>query len=321
MVDLKFSWPWKKEGDKANVQSDKERMVRLIIMILGPFYVVWFLFTALFYLQYYDLSGIVIGCGLVIWVAGIVILMNQRQMEAARYECFRGLTWRMSTTDRLKADVYVSSKEDIGTLGGYCVYKPKFLFPQLYKHPNLNNGEGIVFDEAYWLLPDKWKKTFFPVTDQEAWYGSLPVSVNAEDITLHNLRWICFKGKYLPVALVIDSNFHLEVTLGRIQQKEEERETEIAQYTSQIADLVKENIDVGLEMTSEAQQNQALLKNTENIEELVEQRIEDIKKRHGDIKRIPTPSRWQKINWHAIIVIVIAVAMISLIGLIVLHYW
>jgi hypothetical protein len=90
LVELKL--PWQKGEDKVKAYSEKERMFRLVIMVLAPFYAVWFLFTALFYLRYYDLSGMVIGCGLVIWIAGIVILMNQRQMEAGQYQCFRGLT-------------------------------------------------------------------------------------------------------------------------------------------------------------------------------------------------------------------------------------
>jgi hypothetical protein len=323
-MKMDFKLPWQKGEDKVKAYSEKERMMRLIIMILAPFYVVWFLFNFLFFMQYpIEWSIMTLVCGFFAWGAGIVILMNQRQMEAGQYQCFRGLTWRMSVTDRIKADVYVDSEiEYIGNLGGYQVYKPHFPYAFFYKHPRLNDGKGLVFNKAFWFLPDKWEQTFFPVPEQEAWYGALPVTVKAEDVTLHNLRWIVNKqGEYIPVALVVDSNRHFEATLGRVQLNEEQKETAIAKYTCEIADLTTKNIDLALELASQTEENQGLLKSTEKQEGLVRERLQDIKRRHSNIARIPTESRWQKINWRAVTVIAVALAIITLVGSVIFHYW
>jgi hypothetical protein len=329
LVELKL--PWRKGEGDVKVYSEKERMIRLILMILAPFYAVWGLFNFLFFMQYpVEWSVMTLVCGFFAWGAGIVILMNQRQMEAGQYQCFRGATWRMSTTERIKADIYVDAEgKDLGEIGGYHVYKPHFPFALFFKHSTLNEGKGVVFDKAYWLCPDKWKETFFPISQQEAWFGSLPVSVEAEDVTLHNLRWIVKKStkagqnsnEYIPLALVTDSNRHFEATLGKVQLKEEEKALEVAKWMCEIADLVTENMDLALETVAEAKGNQALIRNTDDIVRLVDEAMQDSKKRHGDIMRTPSPSRWQKINWRVLCTVAIALGILSLIALVILHYW
>lgn len=278
-------------------------MVKLILMVLLPFYAIWGVFNYLFFFNYpIEWSVIVLVCGLFAWGTGFIMLLNQRQMEAGRYQCFRELCWRMSVTQRIKGDIYVDQKiEYIGELRGFQIYKPHFPFAIPYKHPVFNDGKGIIFDDAYWLLPDKWEQTFFPVADQEAWFGAIPVSVKAEDTTLHNLRWALKEGKFTPIALVVDSNRHFEATLGRVALQEKESALFVAQYLSQIANLTKENIQVRLELASEVQANRGLLAQTTSQEELVRERVEDIKKRHSDIKRMPTPWRFPKVNWRLLL--------------------
>lgn len=310
-------------SDKIVEYSEKQKMVKLILMILIPFYVVWGLFNFLFFWGFpVEWSIVELVCGFFAWGTGFVMLLSQRQMEAGQYHCFRQLCWRMNVTDRIKGDVYVDQGiEYIGLIGGYQVYKPHFPFALFYKHPDFNNGEGVTFHTAYWLLPDKWEQTFYHVPQQEAWYGALPVSVKGEDVTLHNLRWAMKDGEYIPVALVVDSNRHFEATIGRVQLKEEEKAPEVAQFIGQIASLTKANINLAIELAQEVQANKGLLKSTDNLESLVRDMVQDIKKRHGDVKRIPTPFRFPKINWRILVTGCVALALIGAIIFIVLHYW
>jgi hypothetical protein len=330
LVDLK--WPFRRGEEKGKAYNEKERMIRLILMILVPFYVVWGLFNFFFFMQYpIEWSVTVLLCGFFAWGTGIVILMNQRQMEAGQYHCFRSATWRMSVTERIKTDIYVDSKiKYIGVLGGYHVYKPHFPFALFFEHPTFNNREGITFNKAYWLCPEKWDDTFLPIPQQEAWYGAMPVSVKAEDLTLHNLRWIVKKNtssdsvnakEYIPVALVTDSNRHFEATLGQTKLNEDEKAPEVAKWVCDAADLATENMDLALEVVAEAKGNQALLKNTDDVVRLYREAMEDAKTRHGDISRVPTESKWQKINWRLVLVGAVALAIVALIGITLLRFW
>lgn len=310
-------------AEQVVVYSEKTKMVRFLGMILVPFYIVWGLFNFLFFMEYpWEWSFTLLCCGFCMWGTGIVVMLNKRQMEATEYHCFRGLTWRMSVTRRIKADVYVDRRiEYIGKIGGYQVYKPYFPFALMDMHPNFNNGEGVIFNKAFWLLPDKWEQTFFPVPQQEAWYGSLPVTVKAEDVTLHNLRWAMKDGEYIPIALVVDSNRHFESTIGRVKGLEQGKAPEVAQFVSEIASLTKDNINLALELTHEVQANRGLLEETPKVKELVNAMVEDIKKRHGDIKRMPTPWKLPKINWRLVMFTILGLAIISGIIYVIVNYW
>lgn len=309
--------------EKVAEYSEKQKMVKLIMMILIPFYAVWFGFNFLFFFEYpIEWSTVWLVCGLFSWGTGFVMLLNSRQMEASQYHCFRGLTWRMSVTDRIKGDIYVDQKiEYIGYLGGFQVYKPHFPFALGYDHPNYNNGDGISFDDAYWFLPDKWEQTFFHIPQQEAWYGALPVSVKGEDVTLHNIGWGIKDGKYTPCALVVDSNRHFEATLGRCKIETDKQAPLLATLMSQLATLTKDNIEVKLELASEVQTNRGLLKATETQEELVRERVQDIKKRHSDIKRMPTPWKFPKINYRLIVLLGMGISAIAFVWWLVATYW
>jgi len=307
-------------GERIAVYSEKDKMIKLILMILIPFYVVWGLFNILFFMKYQTESIMVLICGFFAWGAGIVIVLNQRQIQAGTYHCFREATWRMTVTKRIKTDIYVDRDiEYIGRVGGYQVYKPHFPIALSFKHPHFNGGKGITFNTAFWLLPDKWEQTFFPVPECESWYGSLPVSVKAEDLTLHNLRWAEKKGEFIPVALVVDSNRHFEATMGRVSLGEESNKVEVAQFVSEIASLTTENIDLALELAQEVQTNRGLLKATDNIVELTRAMVQDIKKRHGDIKRIPIPMRL-RINWRLLSAVIITLGIIGFLAVIILQF-
>jgi len=229
------------------------------------------------------------------------MLLNQRQMEAGQYECFRQLKWRMSVTQRIAGDVYIDKDIEFeGVLGGYYIYRPHFPFGLSYMHPTFNNGEGVVFKEAYWFLPTKWEETFYHVPQQEAWYGSLPVAVKGEDVTLHNIGWGIKAGKYIPIAIVKDSNRHYEATIGRVALEHRAKAPAMAKLLCQIGTLTRTNIDLSVELAQEVQHNQGLLKATDNLARLVDEKTQDIKKRHGDIKRMPT-KRFANVNWRLVV--------------------
>ena len=304
-------------GGQVAVFSEKQKMVKLILMILVPFYIVWGMFNFLFFFGYpMEWSMIVLVCGFFGWGCFIVILMNQRQMEASQYICFRQAKWRMSVTDRIAGDLYIDRDiEYEGLLGGYQIYRPHFPFGVPYRHPTFNNGEGVVINEAYWLLPDKWEETFYHVPQQEAWYGSLPVAVMGEDLTLHNIGWGIKYGKYIPIAIVKDSNRHYEATLGRVALEEKEKAPKMATLLSQIGTLTRANMDLSVELAQEVQANKGLTDSTDNLKRLKEEALQDIKKRHGDIKRMPT-NRFANINWR---LVVLGIALIGV--FVTIWYW
>ena len=289
-------------------------------MKVDQFYLVWGVTN---YLQYIGVAQeivmMILSVGIAIWIAGVYGFHSHMKMEAADNLVFDQAKWRFDRNTVTTVDVFIP-KDAIqykGQLGeGKHVYRVgPFKTSIGYLHPNL----GLLsFNRADWVLPAKWADTFFFKPGGEVWWGGIPlVHPNTEGVVLHVKGWENYMGEHIPTCEVADSTFHYKHGMAAINPKRMNLSNEDIEQ-SQALSYKRECIELRLQNKDLEHHLGKVLDETDNVEEIIKQRIQDYKKRHGDIMRAGEQWRTKLLNLKtlaiALGVIVIAILLGRFLG-------
>ena len=282
-----------------------KNVVKLVIVVVLPFYAVWGLSQWSYYV--WELDEMIVtaqlGMGISFWLSGIYGYFSHVKNKAASMLSFPASKWRFSETQVSVIDLVVEEAcvEYIGWIDGFYAYRLTFPFLIGHNHPELGL---LAFNRVYWLMSAEWEDQFFFRSGGEIWFGGFPIShPKAEDVSLHVYpyhRWEVNKRELIPVALVHDSKLHYQATMKKLPElvaiqlgKKPDPET---LKRTMVASLTKENIGLSLQANSTEQELEATLKESHNIVKVRKKIQADHKRRYGNILRYEEPMRWKLIN-------------------------
>ena len=314
-------------GPKTGLEQQANTL-KYVATVAGPFYVVWGAANILDWMGYPDeMIMMVLLVGLAMWGSGVYGWHSHQTKECVELNAFPQSKWRFDESTTKAFDLFVpkTGARYYGDIQEHTIEgkrdekaethnpaKQLYLvgpFPTsyAYDHPELG---VIVFDRAYWVLPDLWNRTFFFQTGGEVWWNGIPVNhPNTESVSLHVYDWEDLMGEKIPVCQVCDSNWHYRHAVEAVRKgKLTLTKDDIATAENMV--LKKENIELTLALKTTEEHLDSVLGETSNVEEIIKKRIQDYKKRHGDIMRSGEPWKYRFFNMKTfgIILAVIAVA-------------
>ena len=257
----------------------------------------------------------ILGVGMAVWIAGVYGVHSHMKMQAADYLVFDQAKFRFDENTVTTVDLFIPKDaiQYIGKLGeGKYAYRVGPLPYSIgYLHPDL----GLIsFNCADWVLPAKWNDTFFFKPGGEVFWGGIPMThPNTEGLVLHVKGWQQKMGEYIPACEVADSTFHYKHGMAGINPKRVDLTSEDIDKMETTV-LKKENIELHLKIKDLEHHLGKVLDETDNVEEIIKQRIEDYKKRHGDIMRSGEQWRTKLLNLKTFAIIIGFVVVIILLG-------
>lgn len=317
-------------GETAITGLEQKQNVLIYVLILaGPFYVIWGLGFMM------DMAGLPpeyiifeLALGIVMWGGGTFAYHAKIKMEVASLKAFDSAKVRYDESTVRTLDIMFpeNSINYVGeTKKGREIWR---IGPCTnvfgYDHPT----EGwIQWNRMYVLLPFPkvpWGETFLFEQEGELWHKGIPSdSPNCEGVTLHmSPNWINREGEWMPVALVADSWQHYlrakeamlkfqkrnikfkttEEKDGKLEVKEETLTLpKDPLYADEIIEarmiaLNRELTDLRLANKRLDEDRNALLGENIIVEEIVDDRLGAIKRRHKNILRAKKPLRYKFLN-------------------------
>jgi len=288
-----------------------QNIIKLILAVVVPFYAVWFGSQAAYYVFELEERMVteMLGVGLAIWGACLMIYVAHIKQQAAGYLSFPSSKWRFSETQVICVDLVIKEGdiEKIGEISEsnpgatWYVYRLTFPFHIGYEDP----VRGLTFfKRAYWLLPHEWEDQFFFREGGEIFYGGIPIShPRAEDVSLHVYpyhRWEINERERIPVCKLQDSKAHYQATVGALPETDsimrgEQPGAEDIQRSKE-ASLIKDNIGLRLERETISDEFTAHLTESFSIQDTRKEMLEDFKRRYGNIMRAKKKMRWRILN-------------------------
>lgn len=261
----------------------------------------------------------VLGVGMAFWIAGVYGFHSHQKMQVAEYQAFDQSKWRFDESTTITVDLFIPENgvRYVGSLKkGNPDEAQKLLyvigpFPYSigYNHPDLGL---IVFDRAYWILPDVWDKTFFFKPGGEVWWNGVPVvHPNTEGVVLHVKGWEDYMGKHIPVCQVADSTFHYKHGMGLANPEQFQVSGEDVEEAKSMV-LKGENIELRLALKDTEAHLDKVLTESVNQEKMYRLRMADSKRRHGDIMRTDEPLKYRLVNMKTFGIILVAIIVLAL---------
>ena len=257
----------------------------------------------------------ILGVGMAVWIAGVYGVHAHMKMEAAENLVFDQAKWRFDEDTVTTVDVFIPKDAIVykGKLGeDKLVYRVgPFKSAIGYLHPTL----GLIsFTRADWILPAKWNDTFFFKPGGEVWWGGIPIAhPNCEGLVLHVKGWEHLMGEYIPTCEVADSTFHYKHGMAGINPKRMALTDEDIEKSEVLA-LKDEVISLRLQCKDLQHHLGKALDETDNVEEIIKKRIEDYKKRHGDIMRAGEPWRTKIFNLKTFGIILVGIVILVILA-------
>jgi len=257
----------------------------------------------------------ILGVGMAIWIAGVYGMHSHMKMQAAEYLVFDQAKWRFDENTVTTVDVFIpkDAVQYIGKLGEdkHAYRIGPLPTPIGYLHPDL----GLIsFRRADWVLPARWNDTFFFKPGGEVWWGGIPMThPNCEGLVLHVKGWEDYMGEHIPTCEVADSTFHYKHGMAGINPKRMTLTNEDIEKSQSLA-FKRECIELRLKTKDLEHHLGKVLSETDNVEEIIKQRIQDYKKRHGDIMRAGEQWRTKLLNLKTLAIVLGVIVIAILLG-------
>lgn len=308
---------------KTGLNQQFNSLINTVIMA-GPPYIL------IFAVQYLDYLGIpqdyqrmILLMGVALWASGIYGYTSHMKMEVAGYLAFPQSKWRFdeSTTKTLDVLIPENAIRYLGPLDkkkknpGKHVYLVGPVPITLgYDHPDF----GLIsFNRAFFIQPDVWDETFFFTPGGEIWWKGVSVDhPQSEGLVLHVLGWEDYMGEMIPICKVADSNLHYKHSKGAVDGDLDSKfivTVDDVEMTKSM-ELKRENIELRLKVKDLSHHLDKVLQESVDVEEILNMRIADGKRRHGTVMRMGKPLKYRLLNLRTFGLVILLIFIIAVLG-------